>query len=297
MAALEERAGKESVALLGTGLMGRAMSERLLQKGYRLFVYNRTPEKVQPLVQLGAQAAEHPGAVIEQAPVVLLMLTDAAAIEDVVFSGGRKDFSGKTFIQMGTIAPEESRSFFSRVTAMKGDYLECPVLGSIREARAGNLILMVGGTPEQYLRWKDLLSDIGDRVRRIGDVGQAAAMKLALNQMIASLACAFSASMGIISHNQIDEELFMSILKDSSLHAKMFDKKLPRMKTRDFSHPNFPVKHLRKDVMLILKETRKNKISALHLEGVESIIMQALQNGLGDEDYSAVHNIIFPKKS
>ena len=73
----------------------------------------------------------------------------------------------------------------------------------------------------------------------------------------------------------------MSVLRESALHARMFDKKLPRMKDRDFSCPNFPVKHLRKDLMLILQETRKNKISALHLEGVESIIMQALQKGLG----------------
>ena len=111
----EKMLRQETVALLGAGLMGRSMAGHLLQKGYRLFVYNRTPEKVQPLVQAGAETFEHPGAAVEQASVVLLMLSDAAAIENVVFSGGIKDFSGKTFIQMGTIAPEESRGFsFSR---------------------------------------------------------------------------------------------------------------------------------------------------------------------------------------
>ena len=287
--------GKESIALLGAGLMGRAVGERLLQKGYPLVVYNRTPEKGVPLTRLGAEAAASPCAAVEKAGVILLMLSDAAAIEHVVFTGGGFDLSGKTLIQMGTIAPEESRDFHTRVMAMNGDYLECPVLGSIPEAQSGTLILMAGCTPEQYDRRKGLLSDIGSRLWRIGDVGQAAAMKLALNQLIASLACAFSVSLGIIRNNHIDDTLFMAVLKESALYAKMFGKKWPRMSARDFSNPNFPVKHMRKDVMLILNEVRRNRISALHLEGVESIIMQALQKGLGEKDYSAVYDIIFPE--
>ncbi len=284
-----------TVALLGTGLLGAALAERLLERKQPLVVYNRTPEKLSALKNLGAESFETPQEAIRRASVIILMLSDSRAIEEVLFPDGFKNFSGKTFIQMGTIAPAESQRLLSRIQSLNGEYFECPVLGSIPEARSGNLILMAGASEEQFLRWRDFLSCFGPRPRRVGAVGQAAAMKLALNQLIAALVCSFSVSLGIVEKRSIDVQQFMDVLRESALYAKMFDKKLPRMLKRNFVQPNFPVKHLLKDVLLILDEIDKNQISPLQTAGVKGIIEEALQEGLAEQDYSAVFNVICPR--
>ena len=144
------------IGLIGTGLMGMPMAERLLQtlgQSHSLMVYNRTPEKLSSLQQQGAElAASVPD--LLQCEAVILMLSDAAAIRSVLLSDEAKPhLNGRTVIQMGTIGPSESRQLGQEIQALGGDYLEAPVLGSIPEAKAGKLLVMVGAAelPEERL--------------------------------------------------------------------------------------------------------------------------------------------------
>lgn len=119
------------------------------------------------------------------------MLTDAQAIRETLLNEAQDQLGDRTVIQMGTIAPTESQALQAEITAAGGQYLEAPVLGSIPEAEAGKLIVMVGGAPEQFQRWLKLLQCFGPQPRLIGPVGQAASLKLAMNQLIAALTAAF----------------------------------------------------------------------------------------------------------
>lgn len=284
----------EHIAFLGTGLMGYPMAERLLKAGYRLNIYNRTFSKAEPLAPLGAQVVGLPREAIQDADVVILMLADASAIREVLFPDNPISLAKKTVIQMGTIGPAESQEFHQKVTDLGGDYLECPVLGSKNEARQGTLILMVGGSPKQFIRWKNLLSCLGPQPRYIGMVGQAAALKLALNQLIAAHATAFSLSLGMVQSHHIPVDTFMEILRNSFLFAPMFDRKLSWFLKREFVNPNFPLKHLLKDVDLFLTEADQNGLATQALEGIRQCLLRALENGLGDKDYSSVYEVIFP---
>jgi len=281
------------ISLLGTGLMGQAIGRRLLDKGHDLAVYNRTQEKTKTLAAKGARVAGSPQEAIRASSCALLMLADFRAIESVLFQN-LCDLEARTIIQMGTIAPQESISIHARVAAGGGEYCECPVLGSRKEAASGKLILMFGGRPEQWQRWEPLLAALGDDRALIGSVGQAAALKLALNQLIASLMGAFSLSLGMIEKSGVDINLFMDILRSSALYAPMFDKKMSRLIDRHYADPNFPIKHLLKDVDLILAECRPKGLYPRHLEGVREILTKTLAGGRADQDYSALHETISP---
>lgn len=283
------------IALLGTGLMGRALAERLLASGHAVSTYNRTQAKAEPLRALGAQVADTPAAAIEHAECVMLMLADARAIRETLLGTAcRAHLADRTVVQMGTIGPEESDGIASAVTRAGGEYLEAPVLGSLAEARAGALEVLVGGTPAQFARWMPVLRCLGPEPVLVGPVGHAAKLKLALNQLIASLTTAFSLSLGLMRRAQIDVELFMRVLRRSALYAPTFDKKLPRMQDREYTQPNFPTRHLLKDVRLGLAAARACGLATTALEGVERVVAQACTTELADLDYSALYEVVDP---
>jgi len=124
---------------------------------------------------------------------------------------------------MGTIAPSESRVFQQELAAIAATYFEAPVLGSIPEATAGQLQVMVGGSTEQFEQWQPLFQQLGTPIF-IGAVGSASALKLALNQLISSLTTSFALSLGFVQQQGVDVETFMQILRRSALYAPTFDK-------------------------------------------------------------------------
>ena len=288
---------KPSVALFGTGLMGAPLAGRLLDAGYRVVVWNRTAEKAAPLVAKGALLAESPAQAAASAEVLITWLSDQTAIQEVLFPAERASvLEGKTLLQMATIGPEHSRCLQDAAHAHGADYLEAPVLGSIPEARAGSLLLMVGATKELFAQYRPLLTVFGENIVHVGEVGQAAAMKLAFNQLIAGLTASFSLSLGLVQEEGVRVELFMDMLRDSALYAPTFDKKLLRMLQRDYANPNFPTRHLLKDIDLFIDAAGDHGLTTAALEGVRDITSLALAKGLADSDYSAINEVIHPPR-
>jgi len=285
------------VALIGTGLMGLPMGQRILKAGLALTVYNRTPEKAEPLQATGAALATSVSEALEGAEGVVLMLTNAEAVRATILSAeARAHLAGRTVIQMGTIAPQESLQLQEAIADQGGHYLEAPVLGSIPEAEAGTLIVMVGGSPEQFQQWLPLLRCFGPEPRLIGPVGQAATLKLAMNQLIAALTAAFALSLGLIQRQGVEVEAFMATLRSSALYAPTFDKKLSRMLERNYANPNFPTKHLLKDVNLFLATAAATGLEASALAGVHRLLDQAIAQGLSETDYSALYTVVNPEE-
>ena len=123
----------------------------------------------------------------------------------------------------------------------------------------------------------------------MGPVGTAAATKLALNQLIAALTAGFALSLGFVQRQGVDEDKFMELLRDSALYAPTFDKKLNRMQEGNFADPNFPLKHLLKDINLFLSEAKAEGLEASSLAGVRQVVEKAKDAGLADEDYSSLY--------
>lgn len=287
-----------NIAFLGTGLMGRPMAERFLKAGHRLTVYNRTPDKALDLGRQGAELVDSPAAALDAGEWIFTMLADARALEETLLEAtALPRLQGRRIVNMATIAPEEARRLGSGVTAAGGEFMECPVLGSIPEAERGSLILMFGGTAAQHQAATALLQALGAAPTHVGDIGQASALKLAMNQLIATLTAGFATSLGLVRREGVEVDTFMAVLRESALYAPTFDKKLQRMLARNFAQPNFPVKHLLKDTRLFADAARRDGLDTRLIGAVEGILERARDASLADLDYSALYEVIDPDEA
>ncbi len=257
-------------------------------------VYNRTRAKAEDLAADGARLASTPEEAIGASEILLLCLSDAAAIRQTVFSEPCQPLlSGRTICQMGTIGPEESKEFASLASSLGARYLEAPVLGNAKDLEEGRAQIMIGADPEDYERRYELLGLLG-KCFWIGPVGKAAALKLALNQLIAAETAAFALSLGFVRRFEVPVEPFLDILRESSLYCPTFDKKLSRMRGRNFASPNFSVRLLLKDIDLFLANASTLGLRSDSLKGVRTIVREAEESGRADLDYSALADLVDP---
>lgn len=282
------------IGLAGIGLMGRPLAEKILVKHKGLFVYNRTRSKTESLTKFGAIPYSDNEKFVIDSEVIVLMLSDYDAVNSILFENYDGVYEGKTVIQMSTISPSESRGIAERVKKLRGEFIEAPVLGSIPQIEKGELIVLVGGSEKIYHEWLPFFDLFSNKIIHVGEIGTASAMKLALNQFIISETAAFSMSLGYLREKNLDIDQFMDILKASSLYAPTFDKKLQMMIDRNFDKPNFPLKHLLKDLDLILGEFGSNNINTIPLKGIRKILIDSIEKGLSEKDYSALYNSIHP---
>jgi 3-hydroxyisobutyrate dehydrogenase len=283
------------IAVLGLGLMGAAVALRLKRQGLEVVGWNRSPGKARELAGRGLVTARSAKEAIERSQIAILILSDAAAILETLFTAGTESsIRGGMILQMGTIAPDQSRDLAKRAEAVGGDYLECPVLGSLPEARDGRLILMAGGDRAVFDRCLPLLSLLSKDPRLVGPVGQGAALKLAMNQLIAGLTGSFSLSLGLVRAEGIEVEQFMDLLRGSALYAPTFDKKLDKYLTHDYGKANFPLKHLLKDVRLFRTVAKGAGMDTASVAQIEAACVRARDQGYGDQDYSALYEALAP---
>jgi 3-hydroxyisobutyrate dehydrogenase len=282
-------------AVLGLGLMGNTIAQRLREQGHDVTGWNRNPEKAEAVARRGLTIVPAAADAIGATEVVVLVLSDAAAIAQTLFAPDTiPRLPGRVFVQMGTIAPAESRNLAARLAAAGALYLEAPVLGSLPEIREGRLIVMAGGDAALFERCLPLLRSLAQEPRLIGPVGQGAAMKLAMNQLIAGLTATFSLSLGLVRATGIQVEQFMELLRASALYAPTFDKKLEKYMRHQYGTANFPLEHLLKDVRLFLREAESLGLDTALVAGIEAACVRALEKGYAGQDYSSLYEAMTP---
>ncbi len=182
-------ASDRRIALLGTGIMGAHMARRLAQAGFAVTAWNRTADKVDKLARFGVTVAADPASACADADIVIVMLSDGAVVEQVLFSPdrtGKKPAetmrAGAVLVVMSSIPVETCRSQAARVAARGIDYVDAPVSGGEPGARDGTLAIMAGGDARVIATITDVFAAMG-RVTHIGPVGTGQMAKLA-NQII-----------------------------------------------------------------------------------------------------------------
>jgi len=280
------------LSVIGLGLMGRAIAERLLQSGLQVSGFNRSePVQLPEGLQLKSSVTE----AIAASPVSWLMLSDAEACKQVLTSA-RDVLADRWILNGSTIGPEQSRDLAKLVRDAGGHYVETPVLGSVPQAKTGTLQILVGGSEADVTHVDPILKALG-QPERFGDVGAGAVVKLAMNQLIGSLTAAFSMSLGLVLREGVDAEHFMSTLRESALYAPTFDKKLDKMLQRDFGQANFPLKHLLKDIRLFTRAAARHDIDNHVLIGLQHVLEEGVYGGHGDHDYSSLFDGIVHRQS
>ena len=283
------------IGIIGIGLMGKAFVERFLSQGYTVSVFNRTQENIKDLSDkvIVCNTAD---ALISASDTIIFMVSNADAISEILQLEEKYDLHGKTILQMATISPTQTKEIGEAITSCGGHYLEAPVLGSIPEAKTGTLIIMAGGSKDVFENVLPTLQVLGSAPRYIGETGSAAALKLAMNQLIASLTAGFSLSLGYAIKNGVDTNLFMETVRESALYAKTYDKKLEKYLQRDFGTANFSTQHLLKDVRLFIYDAKASGLNTDALEGIERITGKAVEDGMDVMDYSSIFEVICPDK-
>src|SRR6266571_1577723 len=174
------------VAILGTGKMGGAMARRLVSAGHELTLWNRTRERAEAL-GIGKVAAT-PAEAAQKVDVVISMLTDADAVRAAYLgnAGAVKGANGQIFVEMSTSGPDIAKELAPLIERAGAQFVEAPVLGSIGAVESGTLIIFAAGTEPAIERAHPVLQDRGE-VRRVGELGSAASLKLVANSMLAGV--------------------------------------------------------------------------------------------------------------
>jgi 3-hydroxyisobutyrate dehydrogenase len=224
---------KPRLGYLGLGLMGLPMTLRLVAAGYPVTVWNRSPEKIRPALDAGAVEANSPRAVAEASEVVFACLTDAPAVEAVVFGGhgvSAADGAGKVFVDHSSIHPEATREMADRLKSENGmGWIDAPVSGGVAGAEQGTLAIMAGGESHDFERVRAIVAHTAQRFTWMGPVGAGQITKL-VNQVIAGCAMAVHAEAVRLATNAgIDAAKLPECLKGGFADSLPFQIFVPRM--------------------------------------------------------------------
>jgi 3-hydroxyisobutyrate dehydrogenase len=279
------------IGVIGLGRMGAALATRLQSCGHELVVWNRTPQKAQPLVEAGATLADSPAAVVDQSEIIVTSLLDAKALE-TVFTGDdgilAGDVSGKLFIETSTVQPKTQRALAGPVTARGGAYVECPVSGSTGPAREGRLIGLVGGSSEDVARARPILEQICRRVEHAGPIGSGASLKLAVNLPLVVFYQALGEAYALCRHLGLETDRIVDLLADTSGGANILKARGPMVAKAlrgDEPQPvTFDVDSFRKDLRTMIAEAEGLGFSLPVAERTLSVYDEASQSGWGSRD-------------
>ena len=207
------------IGIAGTGKMGSAIARRLLSLNHKVTVWNRTPERARALIELGAGWAESPEALAAQADLVITMLIDEQALDEVYF-GPAGLLTGlvdnKLFIDMSTVKPAQHQRIGDRVLAARASYLECPVGGSVGPAQEGKLLGFVGGCEADLVKARPVLDQLCRRVEHVGPLGAGATMKLAINLPLMVYWQTLGEALSLIQPLGLDPKRVIDILSETS---------------------------------------------------------------------------------
>ena len=279
------------IGVLGTGRMGSAMAERLLDSGHTLTVWNRSADKTAALVTRGAVAAATPAGVVAASEIVLSVLTDASAIE-AAYGGAHGALSaplaGQLFIEMSTVRPATPIALAARIRAAGGAMIECPVGGTVGPAREGKLFGLVGGEAADVERARPLLAQMCRRVEHVGPLGAGASMKLAINLPLLVYWQALGEAVTLAAPAGLDPARLIDILADTSGAPALMKFRggavASALGGADLGPAHFNIDSIRKDLRTMLEEGhalgRELPAAAAALGSFDAAAAQ----GMGDRD-------------
>ncbi len=284
----------QGIGFIGIGLMGQHMARRLLEAGHLLTVWNRTGEKARSLLAAGAKWGSSPKALAQAADVVITMVTDSRASEEVccgtngVLEGAHP---GLTLIDMGSIAPEMSRSIAERAKARGVPMLDAPVTGNPKVASEGKLGIMVGGPKETFDACLPIFEKMGVKVIHVGENGMGTTLKL-INNLIMGVAIeAVSEALVLAVKAGIDPRKVIEITSVGGARTGAMETRGPRMIQRDFS-PHFSVNNMYKDLSTALELAEEFGVSLPAASISREILRAAKSQGKGDMDSCVVMTVL-----
>jgi len=280
----------KTISYLGLGTMGRGMVSNLLKAGFKLTVWNRNAEKCEPFARKGARVADTPADAVRDAELVMYCLSNDDAVEEVVFGAkgilsGIKE--GQIAIDMSTVLPATSLREQEAYAKYGADFVDAPVFGSKNESANAKLWIMAAGNKAGFDKVKPVLEHLGQTVHYFGKSGNAAAMKLVGNLIVALELEALAEGLVLAQKAGLDLNTVMEVVKVADFRSPLLVSNGRNILKRDFS-PSFALKLMLKDVGLIEKFAKSLHSPTPALRVAEKNIESAVALGFGQENASAL---------
>ena len=279
-----------TISFLGLGTMGGGMASNLLKAGYKLTVWNRSGEKCKAFAKKGARAAESPADAIRDADLVIYMLSNDQAVEEVVFGANgilSEIKEGQIAMDMSTVLPATSLREQQAYSKRGVDFLDAPVFGSKNESANAELWIMAAGKRQTFEKVKPVLQHLGQTVHYFGKNGNATAMKLVGNLVVALELEALSEGLVLARKAGLDLSTVMEVVKVADFRSPLLVSNGQNILKRDFS-TSFALKLMLKDAGLIDKFAGSLQSPIPGLRVVENHLKSAVALGFEKENASAV---------
>jgi 3-hydroxyisobutyrate dehydrogenase-like beta-hydroxyacid dehydrogenase len=280
----------KKISYLGLGTMGSGMVSNLLKAGYELTVWNRSVERTKPFARKGARVADTPANAVRDVDLVMYSLSNDQAVEEVVF-GANGIISGITAGQiamdMSTVLPATSLREQEAYSKRGVDFLDAPVFGSKKEAADAKLWIMAAGKRDAFEKVKPVLQHLGQTVHYFGKNGNAAAMKLVGNLIVALEMEALAEGLVLAQKAGLDLSTVMEVVKVADFRSPLLVGNGQNILKRDFS-TSFALKLMLKDAGLIEKFAGSLQSPIPALRVVQKNLESAVALGFGKENASAV---------
>lgn len=279
-----------NIGLVGLGLVGTAMAERLLAEKINVIGFDIEPAKCDLLETLGGKAVSNPAQVAEQTDRIILSLPNTDAVLKVVECPEgilESKRLPRYIIDTTTGDPDETAALAHRLEEKNIYFLDAPFSGSSRQVRDKEITFMVGGDKTAYEKCMDIFQTLGGQVCYLGDSGNGSRAKLASNLILGLNRLALAEGLVFAGKLGLDRKAFLELLKVTPAYSAVMDVKGKKMLDDDFTAEGRLRQH-HKDVSIILKYSQKLgqelPLSQVHLD----VLKKAIEAGDGDLDNSAV---------
>lgn len=283
----------ETIGIIGTGLMGTAIAERLLAAGFRVLGWDCDPAR---LAASGAGAAGSAAAVADCCRGVVLSLPDSGVVRAVLDEMHGHLREGSLVLDTSTGEPGEAEAFAGRLRSGGGVYLDATISGSSEQLRRGTALCMVGGDATDYARCGDVFQALGGTVMHVGNTGDGAKMKLVTNLVLGINRAALAEGLALAEALGLDLRRTLEVMRSSAAYSRIMDSKGEKMLTREFTPVARLSQHL-KDVRLIELAGESGGLRLLLTAAHRTLLEEAEAAGLGAQDNSAIIEVIRRKTS
>lgn len=279
----------QKITVLGLGAMGSRMAGRLIKAGHTVTVWNRTPSAADALVNLGARRAETPREAAADADVVLAMVRDDEASQEVWLGrdGAARGLKPEALaIDSSTLSPAAVRKLAEELSG-KAAFVEAPVVGSRPQAEAGQLICLAGGQRDDVERARGVLEAFAGRVSYLGEHGHGALAKLAVNAFFANQVTAAAEAANFLRTAGIEDERWLDLFSNLPVVPAPIAGAMKGMALGQFA-PMFPIELVEKDLRYFRETAHRHDAQAPVAETVQGLFASAVAAGNGNDN---IHGI------
>jgi 3-hydroxyisobutyrate dehydrogenase-like beta-hydroxyacid dehydrogenase len=285
---------KPKIGFMGLGIMGVPMAANLLKAGYPVMIYNRSPEKAEPLVKQGAGLASHPTAMARAADVVIAMVTGPEALGDLLWgpdgAGGAFNHR-KVFINMSSVSPRCTRELARELEPTGVTFIDAPVSGTKKPAEDGALLILAGGPRDKVQEMEPVLLAMGKKVVYCGAAGQGSMMKMCINLLLGLMMEGFAEVLNFGRLGGLSPAAMLDTIFSGPLNCGMFQVKAPNLQNHAYP-PAFPLKHMTKDAKFIVDTAFELGAPVPAAHTILHLYRTGVAQGWGDEDVSAIARVL-----